>query len=362
MYRYLTLVLVIALSAFLPAQDKQANLQVKKGGTLNVEVLSADISINTWGKDEFVIRYNEDSRIRIEKKGNDIFVTNSDGDLDNISVYIPENFNFDINTAGGDIRMHSNIKGDVKLNTSGGDISLENITGTLVVSTGGGNVSINNVMGRAELKSYGGDMAFGKIAGSLKLSTAGGNISGGSVIGSCSISTAGGDISVGDFDGITEILSGGGNISAGKSKNKLLVKTGGGDIYIESILNEGIINSGSGNITIDYLSGSVKAKTNAGDIQIGIHPDYKGNTELMTSSGSVRLKVNEKANVKISAKVAHQGGFPENLSDYIHSDFKGPNTTSKTPGFFEATYEINKPEGTIQLKLSNGELYIKKAK
>lgn len=362
MYRYLTLALVLTLTALLQAQIKDVKLKVEKGGKLNVEVISADISIDTRENNDFEIYYPEEANIRIEKKGKEISVTNSDGEADHISIKIPDTFNLEINTTGGNITIHNNLKGEVRLNTSGGDIALGSITGALFVSTGGGNVTINNVTGKAELKSYGGDMTFGKIAGSLKLSTAGGNISGGSVIGPCSISTAGGDISVGDFEGITEILSGGGNISAGKSKDKLLVKTGGGDIYVKSIMNEGIINSGSGNITIDNLSGSVKAKTNAGDIQLGITSDYKGNTELMTNSGSVKLKVNEKANVTISAKVAHQGGLPENLSDYIHSDFKGPNTTSKTPGFFEVTYDVNKPEGTVHLKISNGELYIKKTK
>lgn len=362
MYKYLTLALVFALGTMLQAQSKEVKLKVDKGGTLTVEVQSADISLETWEKEEFEIYYSEDAKIRIEKKGRNITVTNNDGEADNISIKIPEVFNLDVNTAGGNIFLHNKIKGDVKLNTSGGDITIGSITGTLTVSTGGGNVSINDVKGKAELKSYGGDMAFGKITGSLKLSTAGGNISGGSVIGPCSISTAGGDIAVGDFEGITEIMSGGGNISAGRSKEKLLVRTGGGDINVKSILNEGIINSGSGNITIDNLTGSVKAKTNAGDIQIGINSDYTGNTELMTSSGSVKLKVNEKANVKINAKVAYQGGLPENLNDYIHSDFRGPATTSKTPGFFEVTYEVNKPEGAVHLKLSNGELYIKKTK
>lgn len=344
------------------AQRKETNLQVKSGGELNINLMFGDISIETWGKNEFSISYEQDLKIRIEKIGNIINVAATSGEDGNISIKIPVDFSLDISTLGGNIFLENETHGKVNLKTSGGDVRTASIQGPLIISSGGGNVSVGKVIGKVEMISGGGDMSFGTIDGSLKLSTAGGNISGGSVNGAGIINTSGGDIGIGDLNGIAEVISAGGNIAIGKCSEKLLAKTGGGDVYVGAIMKDGIVTSGSGNIGIGNLVGSLKAKTSSGEIEIGISSDYKGNSEIMTGSGNARLNINENANVKITSKIAGKNILESEIADYVTSDFTGPAQVKSTPLFLEATYDINKAENKIELKINNGQIFLKKIK
>jgi len=362
MTRYILIALILISCALMFGQEKESRLAVKKGGSLTVKITAGDIHLETWEKDEFLIRYDEELKIRIEKTGNVITITTSNSEGEDLYIKVPSEFSLDVNTMGGDITLLNDIKGKIDLVSSGGDIHAGNISGQVTIATGGGNVSVNNIKGKAVLTSAGGDMHFGEINGQLKVTTAGGNVSGGSVTGPIVIATAGGSIEIKNLLGMADVVSGGGDITIGNSSDKIVAKTGGGDVNVKSIAGEGIITSESGNLTIKKLTGSVKAKTNGGEIQIGVSSDYKGNSEIMTGSGNVKLEINENANVKIITKIAGEDISPDRMSDYIRSDFKGPLSVNVNGSFAETVHNINRADNTIKIKITNGQVYLKKTK
>ncbi|MFA5405201.1 MAG: DUF4097 family beta strand repeat-containing protein [Ignavibacteria bacterium] len=190
------LIYLLFLLYYFPAQSaladeiiKEQSLPTSQGKTLNVKSDCGNVNITTWSKDEAYIKITGNNNVKeqmefnIEEKNGDIYVTvkKSQGikTLSNISlkieVSIPEKFNTDIKTAGGDISL-GNLTGNVEMKTAGGDIVLNNITGNSELKTAGGDINISGSEGSIEAKTAGGDINISGSKGSIDAKTAGGDI------------------------------------------------------------------------------------------------------------------------------------------------------------------------------------------
>ena len=85
-------------------------------------------------------------------------------------------------------------------------------------NTSGGNISINNLDGLQDISTSGGDIDIDKISGKIKASTSGGNVSLSNVIAECDASTSGGNISLNNINGRLYVSTSGGNIDASDTK------------------------------------------------------------------------------------------------------------------------------------------------
>jgi DUF4097 and DUF4098 domain-containing protein YvlB len=249
--------------------------QVESGGVLYMETDGADIRVETWDKNEV--------NVIIEKRGNkdrleDYKVTFSASpkrveifgkmerhiwNWDNFSITfkikMPKQFNPEIKTSGGDITLRD-ITGEIQSKTSGGDIHIENCRGNITVNTSGGDIVIGRIQGDLKVETSGGSIKMDEINGKIQAETSGGDIeadvlgenqgiflktSGGDINihiptelkGNVDCSTSGGDVSLnvsGGFSGeikdnkIKGLLNGGGN--------EFKARTSGGDIKISSRL------------------------------------------------------------------------------------------------------------------------------
>ncbi|MCX6164232.1 MAG: DUF4097 family beta strand repeat-containing protein, partial [Ignavibacteriae bacterium] len=241
------LIYFLFLLYYLPAQSvladgiiKELSLPTSQGKTLNVTSDCGDVNISTWNKDEAYVKITgndnakEKMEFNIEEKNGDIYISikKSSGIkfLENtnlkIDVSIPEKFNTDIATAGGDISLGS-LTGNVEMKTAGGDIVLKNISG------------------KAELKTAGGDIRVESSNGNIEANTAGGNININGSNGNIEAKTAGGDITVN---------------YTGENKG-IELKTAGGDIRL---------------YLSDDVSANINLRTSSGDIKMGF--EYKGET------------------------------------------------------------------------------------
>lgn len=99
-------------------------------------------------------------------------------------------------TSGGDIKLGS-IGGEIDASTSGGNISLDEGRADARLSTSGGNVSAKNILGQADLRTSGGDIRIESVEGPLVAETSGGDVKAsfaGALKGDCVLSTSGGEV------------------------------------------------------------------------------------------------------------------------------------------------------------------------
>ncbi|MFQ6614592.1 MAG: DUF4097 family beta strand repeat-containing protein, partial [Fidelibacterota bacterium] len=88
---------------------------------------------------------------------------------------VPENTQLTVETSGGNIRVQD-TQGVLALKTSGGDIDLNRIVGVITGQTSGGNLEAQEFEGVLTLRTSGGDIRIRKGSGPVNVSTSGGDI------------------------------------------------------------------------------------------------------------------------------------------------------------------------------------------
>lgn len=367
---------VLFLSTALASEfsDKEKTLSVSKGGNLSVSLFSGNISIKTWDKNELHIKLEGENLnyIKISQEGNSVSIRTNENEEKyrdksfTLFVSIPKEFNIELKTNGGNISLENSLKGNVKVNTAGGNIVVPDIDGNTSLKTSGGNISTGSIKGDIDVTTSGGDIKCGNISGSAAISTAGGNIRIGNVNNSISAKTSGGNISFASITGKAELKTAGGNISGDSYSNGTIeLKTSGGNIKLKSGNGKIEAKTAAGNIELRNIKGSVEAKTSAGQIDVELTPATNTESELSTAAGDIRLYIPENANTKIDATVNMQGVWVDesDYTDAISSDFKAASfEKKKNKQQVNATYILNNGGSTISVKALMGKILIKKAK
>jgi hypothetical protein len=225
------LTLAAGLLAFLPlsAQAKivrhvEKTFTVQPGGTLKVETSGGDIVAHTGVGDQVrvvakqTIRASNDAEADEVLQKLELTIAQQDNNVVAVAKYagksagffsgvwppvtvdfeitVPEKFNAELRTSGGDI-MAGNLTGTVGARTSGGDIQLGRIEGEVHASTSGGDIKLEQATGPVKLHTSGGDIEVGAVLNTLHASTSGGDVSAkivGGLKGDCLLSTSGGDV------------------------------------------------------------------------------------------------------------------------------------------------------------------------
>ena len=318
---------------------KERTLKVNKGGNLNISLSVGDVSLRTWDKDEMSIKYDTDegSDLEISQTGNTVNISSSTDYWGNdLIISLPSQFNIQVKTLGGNIKVSGSVKGEINFTTSGGDIDVVNVDGNISLKTSGGNISTGDITGDSYISTSGGDLSLGEISGKADVKTAGGNIAMNSVGKSARIKTAGGNVAVDNIGSDADIKTGGGNIAAKNINGQAIVKTGGGNISLDGTTGYTDTETGGGNISINSLVNKFKATTGAGDIHVTLTSNIKGGGEIKSGTGSITLNVPADAKVTIKAVVKSFGWGNDESS--IISDFPASNVGENNN---QQTFEIN---------------------
>lgn len=233
---------------------KEKSFNISPGKELKVDVSGGDIIVTSWKKSEVEVNIwgNENAieKMNFSIEGNDELVkviaerkSSATSWFSNIQleveVKVPEQFNVDLNTSGGDIK-YGGVEGNARLNTSGGDIWGEKFMGNLKISTSGGDISLIGGDARIDAETSGGDIKldYNGVNKGIDLSTSGGDIEvklPEKFSASVDLSTSGGGVSCSmDMSNIKK-LSGSklvGNLNGGGEK--LSAHTSGGDVSVDS--------------------------------------------------------------------------------------------------------------------------------
>ena len=186
-------------------------------------------------------------------------------------VHLPVNFDADLKTAGGNIKVQE-LTGKLELATSGGDLNLG---------------SVNIVKGRTS----GGSIHLGKSAGDVELSTSGGNIRAGKVQGNVSANTSGGHIEISFVGGESELRTSGGDIRVDQAGGSIRAGTTGGNVRVGSVTGKADLHTTGGNIEIAKAGGSIQAGTSGGNVRVGLTSALTDASEVRTTGGDIRVEV-----------------------------------------------------------------------
>ena len=247
--------LIFAIKTFSQDDHTTKTFKVGKGGTLKMGISGGDIEVKTGNSNEVRVSYDEDydySGVTIYQDGNNITIRSDD--YNDFEIIVPYEYNLNLNTSGGDVRVSDNIAGYVKIRTSGGEIELKDVKGELDASTAGGSVQCGNIAGDAKLNSSGGDIVVGPVGGECIVSTGGGDVKVEDVTKKLTISTGGGNILCSGAGGDTKISTGGGDVEVKNISGVLHATTGGGNIYANNINKGGQVVTGGGDISIKKLA------------------------------------------------------------------------------------------------------------
>ena len=191
-------------------------------------------------------RYN----IEIDSSGGDLNITNVDGNISGKTMggeltLAELKGNLKLTTMGGDISLKDSVvDGEVK--TMGGDVTLQDVSGTVEGSTMGGNVVYNNVKKNAassvkkevKVNSMGGEIKVDEAPYGADVKTMGGDIEVHSASEYVKAETMGGNINIDAVDGWIRAKTMGGDVianmvgSASKDKRDVDITSYGGDITL----------------------------------------------------------------------------------------------------------------------------------
>ena len=297
--------IAFSVSAWAAEQDlTEKTFEAKPGGTLEMHVDRGSIKILTGdgekvdikvvrelkrGSKEEARRAYEEHKIEMTQNGDTVLIRSEQpGFLKGLknrnlqvdyTISVPAKFNLDLKTSGGNIDV-AELEGTIEVHTSGGNITTAAIDGPVDARTTGGNIDVTGAKS-AELHTSGGNIKIGNVDGKVVARTSGGNITTQNISGAADVSTSGGHINIKN------------------AKGAVKAKTSGGDIKAE---------------IADAITGNSSLKTTGGNIDLVIVEKSAANLTAKTTGGQVRSDIEGEFNKQRTQLVAKlNGGGPELL-------------------------------------------------
>jgi hypothetical protein len=168
-----------------------------------------------------------------------------------------------------------NINSD--LATSGGSISLSNLSGSQDFSTSGGSLHVDNLSGKVKGRTSGGSIDVVNSKDDINLATSGGSIHAENSTGNLRLNTSGGSIDLTGLNGNIEANTSGGSINGNNISGELVTSTSGGSVRLNDLACslEASTSSGSIDVSMKSLGKYVKLSNSGGNIELEI-PAGKG--------------------------------------------------------------------------------------
>lgn len=181
------------------------------------------------------------------------------------------------------------------LTTSGGNISLENISdGKQDFRTSGGNLVVRSVSAEIDGRTSGGNIQMSDCSKEIDLSTSGGNIVAEKSNGNMKLSTSGGNLQLNTLEGKIKATTSGGNVSGELITGELATSTSGGNVSLNDLRCSVDASTSGGHLSVNIttLGSYVKLDNSGGNIDLqipqgkGVNLNLRGD-KIRTSNGSL---------------------------------------------------------------------------
>ena len=315
MKKFFLLTLITALSFSVIAQDKTPYMTKSLSGesVKSTEVQTSGGSISVTGvsaaaetKVEVYISGNngkneiskEEIAQRLEKYDLNVSVSNNrltaiakpkERNMDwkkglsiSFKIYVLKNISTDLTTSGGSISL-TNLTGDQRFTTSGGSLHIDNVGGKMDGRTSGGSIDLKNSRDDIDLTTSGGSIKANNCDGKMRLTTSGGSLNLEGLKGDIKASTSGGSVN-------------GRNIGG-----ELVTHTSGGSIHLYDLACsvEASTSGGGIDVEIKELGKYVKLSNSGGGIDLqlpkgkGVDLDLSGNRIKTDQLGNFDGKIED---------------------------------------------------------------------
>lgn len=292
--------LVATIGLFAGAEkDVKKSFNAGQGGTLTVDAARGSIQVKTGsgndvdvqvlyriksGNEKKLEKVLEDYKLEMDQSGDDVTVTldKRDGswwDGSNklqvkFRIRVPEKYNVKLNTSGGSISV-DDLEGKVKAKTSGGSLNFGNIDGNITGKTSGGSVTVGDCNGDVDVHTSGGSLNLGAIMGDVDARTSGGSINVRAIAGNVVARTSGGSITAKltkQPESDCELSTSGGTVTAYLAEGigvHVDAKTSGGSVSTDfPVTVQGKISKKSLNADINGGGPRLTLRTSGGSIRI----------------------------------------------------------------------------------------------
>jgi DUF4097 and DUF4098 domain-containing protein YvlB len=300
---------------FVTAQGKKLDIDLKTGG---------GISITGWDREAVSVKGYREGRdgkeaiLEMEETSSGVSLRshyagsrhNRSGAI-NLEISVPRRYDVRLETMGGGVSIE-NVEGRMTGKTMGGALMLSGLKGNLDLLTMGGAVTLKNSDVDGNVKTMGGEVLMEDVTGDVKPSSMGGNVRQKNITGrsgevrgrEVNISTMGGDINVDDAP-----------LGAALS-------TMGGTIHVRSAAKFVKAKTMGGKVLLDAVDGWMEATTMGGEIEAtmtGDPSDGKRSVVLTSMAGDIMLSVPAGLSMEIDVELAYTEGHEGEYA--IKSDF-----------------------------------------
>lgn len=220
-------------------------------------------------------------------------------------ITVPQRYNLDVETQGGDITVTAPLEGEARLTTAGGDVSARDLKGPVRIETAGGSIALGRTGSDLSARTAGGSIHIGDVQGDANLETSGGEIVTGAVAGGLRAETAGGDIVVRGATGQVVAQTAGGQIQIGPSGGSVRAETAGGSIRLQGARGHVVAETAGGSIDLLKVESAVRASTAAGRIlaEFNCTKNTFGPSQLETSMGDIYVYLPTNVPLTIDAAI-----------------------------------------------------------
>ena len=156
----------------------------------------------------------------------------------------------------------------------------------------------------AQLKTASGNVVVSDLTGDVKAASKGGELQFTRLHGPLDGSTSGKPIRLADCEGDQQVKTSGGPINVSGGKGTFDGKTSGGPISVKDFKGAVQIKTSGGGITVNNVTGSVDGKTSGGAITASFSSPLSDEVNLSTSGGGVTLHVAENSAFDLDATTA----------------------------------------------------------
>lgn len=294
----LTLLMVILgqISFAQSSEDAFRSEKFKVTDRVSLEVRTSGGSISVYGSE------NEQVVVEMFVRKNGELIEAGSVELENYSIEIFQDGNT-VKAIANRKNKNWNWKNDYsvsfvvyaprdtrsRLKTSGGSLSVENLTGSQELKTSGGSINAEGIRGEMSLDTSGGHIRVKDAQGDLVARTSGGTIEVEALVGDLDAKTSGGSLQLSGIEGNVDAKTSGGSIRAEvlSPADHIELKTSGGSISIsvpegngyDIDLDGNSVNAKLANFTGEAEKDEVRGTLNGGGTKI----------KAKTSGGSVSL-------------------------------------------------------------------------
>lgn len=208
-------------------------------------------------------------------------------------VTVPTRFDAQLRTSGGSVSVRD-LTGEVKAETSGGSLRFAHLRGPVTGDTSGGSIQAEDCEGKVRIHTSGGGITVATGAGSLEGSTSGGSVTAKDFRGPVHVSTSGGSVTVENVTGPIDGSTSGGSIHASLSApitDTVRLSTSGGGITLQVPASSAFdldAETSAGGVSSDLpvtMQGKLERSRLKGTVNGGGKSVF-----LRTSAGSIRVK------------------------------------------------------------------------